>query len=372
MIEFGFGAIHNGSAVRELPTIDSRSVHSCVTSPPYWGLRDYGLEPEIWGGDDGCGHEWGDTQPAHHPGQVPDGKAVTTDAKGQTAGSGQFCHRCNAWRGNLGLEPTPELYVEHVVEIFREVKRVLRDDGTLWLNLGDSYSGNATGSQGKGLSSLEGGKTTQIEAGKRPDKIAPGLKPKDLIGIPWRVAFALQADGWYLRSDIIWSKPNPMPESVTDRPTKAHEYLFLLSKSQKYWYDADAVREPRTNYSQEDVIKRAGGNVKYQNSNLKANHLKAQKFNPAGRNKRSVWTVATHPFPEAHFATFPPKLIEPCILAGCPKDGIVLDPFFGSGTTGMVAYRHRRRFVGIEVNSEYCDIAERRIKAESAQRRLFA
>jgi len=246
------------SDARSIPLAD-KSVHCCVTSPPYWGLRDYGTAEQ------------------------------------------------------LGLEDTPEAYVANMVEVFREVRRVLRDDGSLWLNLGDSYA-SSPASGGEQSATMTGGehKRTPRTRYTRP----PGLKPKDLVGIPWRVAFALQADGWYLRSDIIWHKPNPMPESVRDRPTKAHEYLFLLTKSKRYYYDADAI-------------------------------------NPAGRNKRSVWTVATAPYAGAHFAVFPPKLIEPCILAGCPEGGTVLDPFAGSGTTGRVAIANRRRAVLCDVNAEY-------------------
>ena len=286
--------------VREsLRGMQAQSVNTCVTSPPYWGLRDYGED------------------------------------------------------GQLGLEPTPEEYVASMVEVFREVKRVLREDGTLWLNLGDSYA--------KSESNI-GAKI----------KIQHGLKPKDLVGIPWRVAFALQADGWYLRSDIIWHKPNPMPESVTDRPTKAHEYIFLLSKSQRYYYDHEAVKEEAVNKGK---IVQCGLNSRANVDRVPGESLKQDLvgnrryagFNERwankpveGRSKRTVWTVATRPFTEAHFATFPPDLIRPCVLAGSPKGGIVLDPFGGSGTTTLVASQEGRDSVYIDLSEEYMDIALRR------------
>lgn len=253
-----------------------------------------------------------------------------------------------------------------MVDIFREVRRVLADDGTLWLNLGDSYSGSGrhAGSWG---SIQQGNKGSQsFENGKNPlsGDVPEGLKPKDLVGIPWMVAFALRADGWYLRQDIIWHKPNPMPESVQDRCTKAHEYIFLLSKSQKYYYDADAIREERQGNTHSRGTKRtppiesAGiGHKDWCKYMTKDDEL-------INRNKRSVWTVTTKPYKEAHFATFPPDLIKPCILAGCPKDGIVLDPFMGSGTTAEVAKNLSCNYVGIELNPEYIKMAEKRLVQE--------
>jgi DNA modification methylase len=283
-----------------------------------------------------------------------------------------------------------------MVEVFREVRRVLRADGTLWVNLGDSYAHDA-----------KKGRATSAQSGKhgylngrnqaRADLSQCAMKPKDLVGIPWMMAFALRADGWYLRSDIVWSKPNPMPESVTDRPTKSHEYVFLLSKSERYYYDAEAIREPAEHSS----IKRWMQNVDAQEGSHRANAgaktngtMKAvggprrsdkqrghsrrhDGFNQRwdgmskaeqaemGRNKRTVWTVATKPFSEAHFATYPPELIEPCILAGSPPGGTVLDPFFGAGTTGLVADRLQRNCIGIELNPQYVEIAERRLKRDA-------
>lgn len=332
-------------------------MQTCVTSPPYWGLRDYGVA------------------------------------------------------GQIGLEATPEEYVARMVEVFRLVRDVLADDGTLWLNLGDSYAGSGRGGHVSNTSTLQGSIEHEQECRKaRGSQLAPGfhaaaaaagnigrawvpppagLKNKDLVGIPWRVAFALQADGWYLRSDVIWNKPNPMPESVTDRPTKSHEYIFLLAKSERYHYDAEAIREPATHSS----IARWSQNIEDQagsdrvpgktNGRMKAvggprkdkqrghirrhagfndrwDHMSKAEQAATGRNKRSVWTVTTKPYSEAHFATYPPDLIEPCILAGSRPGDIVLDPFFGSGTTGEVAERLGRQWIGIELNPEYGKLAAQR------------
>jgi DNA modification methylase len=285
-----------------------------------------------------------------------------------------------------------------MVEVFREVRRVLRDDGTLWLNMGDSYA-SSTGQktitpQTAYKTGRAGGdpfappkKTLDYEECDAGLKDYGCLKPKDLIGIPWRVAFALQADGWYLRSDIIWHKPNPLPESVRDRPTRSHEYIFLMCKSAKYWYDAEAIKEPAVYSTAErrggadpqhkpmpDALKNGirpkvppcsfARDVNESPPPGKQRQHRADRENvdySLVRNRRDVWTVATQPFPEAHFATFPPALIEPCILAGCPKGGTVLDPFFGSGTTGLVCQKHYRRWVGIDLNPDYCDLAKRRL-----------
>ncbi len=310
-----------------LRTLPAESVHCVVTSPPYWGLRDYKIPPSIWGGADDCKHEWGSPERTAHANSVPgpNGLAGKNGAghRCDTKWTGLFCIRCGAWCGAHGLEPTFDLYIQNEVATFREVRRVLRVDGTLWLNLGDSY---ATGTS-SGRNPTTAGKHGYWEnpsIAYRINGAADGLKPKDLCGIPWRVALALQADGWWLRQDIIWSKPNPMPESVTDRCTKAHEYLFLLSKSERYHYDADAIAEPMAASSiprlQQDVdnqigTTRANGGAKT-NGNFKA----AGDAKSGMRNRRSVWEVTTQPFSEAHFATFPPALIEPCIKAGCAEN----------------------------------------------------
>jgi DNA modification methylase len=299
-----------------LKKIPDKSVNCCVTSPPYYGLRDYGIEEQI------------------------------------------------------GLEKTPEQYVEKLVTIFREVRRVLKDDGTLWLNLGDSYAGagwrNNNDNPGYKQTTNKGTNISGI-------KIKTECKPKDLIGIPWMVAFALRVDGWYLRQDIIWHKPNPMPESVTDRCTKAHEYIFLLSKSQRYYYDTEAIREKANYDGRKDTVMK--GSQKYNTSvvpnqaahTFAVNGHERWKQDENGmhvRNRRSVWTVNTKPFKEAHFAVFPPKLIEPCIKAGCPEGGIVLDPFMGAGTTAVVARMLNRNFIGFELNKEYVEMANKRLYKE--------
>lgn len=376
-----------GDCMDALRGMGGGSVQTCVTSPPYFGLRDYGVA------------------------------------------------------GQIGLEPSPGEYVERLVEVFREVRRVLADDGTLWLNLGDSYAGSGRGlgdvkteNRGNHASRGVGGSSEPAgfhEAARQAGSIGrawikppEGLKQKDLIGIPWRVAFALQADGWYLRQDIIWHKPNPMPESVRDRCTKAHEYLFLLSKSARYYFDQNAISEPlaeasierlsqptieqqagsdrvpgKTNGPMKAVGPRIGGN-KYGDDDRAESRTKSgnewtgaskrysfarEAKDTAGehgqkpqhrpdrediayygrRNKRSVWEVATQPFKEAHFATFPPALIEPCILAGSRAGDVVLDPFIGAGTTGLVAQRLGRRWIGCELNPEYAAMAERRIAGET-------
>lgn len=343
---------------RRIPLADG-SVQCCVTSPPYWSLRDYGLEPSIFGGDPECEHVWGDELPhnkgtgGHNPKQ--DSNNIGS-WQGDETTQGSFCRLCNAWRGCLGLEPTPELYVEHMVEVVREVRRVLRDDGTCWLNLGDSYAGSGKGRMGDGT--IVGGVKQQTNWGSvhgdMPTYYAGnGLKPKDLVGIPWRVAFALQADGWWLRSDIIWHKPNPMPESVTDRPTKSHEYLFLLTKSKRYFYDAEAIKEQNKwpDHNRFGNKNAAARMVKELTGNMKSD---APEFTSrTGRNKRTVWTIPTRPYSGAHFATYPPALVEPCILAGSYPGSVVLDPFCGSGTTGMVAIKHGREFVGLDLNGQY-------------------
>lgn len=364
-----------GDVLDKLSEIETGTVQTCITSPPYWGLRDYGID------------------------------------------------------GQIGLEGTPEEYVDKLVQVFREVKRVLRDDGCLWLNLGDSYNGSGGAGGDYSPGGLKDGQP------KYPGRNIGTLKPKDLVGIPWRMAFALQADGWYLRSDIIWAKPNPMPESVTDRPTKAHEYIFLLTKKQKYFYDAEAIKEKQSGEIKTRRFSSDGGSkARAMGKHISGgNEGTGAKWTDTGfRNKRTVWTVATKPFKEAHFATFPPKLIEPCILAGtspraceicgapwervvekkrinpqtgkevlgdwrdggdpanqhkggfnsirpethtktlgwrptctCENEGkgrcIVLDPFAGSGTTLWVAEHFGRNSIGIEISPEYCELINKRM-----------
>jgi DNA modification methylase len=287
--------ILNTDCIEGIRTLPDKCVNTCVTSPPYYGLRDYGED------------------------------------------------------GQIGLEETPDAYVKRLVEVFREVRRVLKDDGTLWLNLGDSYAGNCSR-----VSSGRAGYGEEREGVFT--RGGDGLKPKDLIGIPWMVAFALRADGWYLRQDIIWHKPNPMPESVTDRCTKSHEYIFLLSKSGKYYFDNEAIKE------EAQTEPHSAGNKKLDASrNDNVNNIWGAD---GKRNKRSVWTVTTKPYSGAHFATYPQDLIVDCIKAGCPKDGLVLDPFMGAGTTALVARKLGRNYIGTELNPDYVAIAEQRLTEE--------
>lgn len=367
--------IITGDVQRTLPTLPDGSAQCCVTSPPYWGLRDYGTA--TWeGGDAECDHS-----PEKRGGRF---STPVSGKQASNVGSGTASTRdcpCGARRidAQLGLEPTPEEYVAKMVAVFREVRRVLRDDGTLWLNLGDSYAGGGgycpgapSNQNGASLSARQDDGSGTKPKGQRTPR---GMKGKDLCGIPWAVAFALRADGWYLRQDIIWHKPNPMPESVTDRCTKAHEYIFLLSKSARYYFDAVAVSEKACSDNMRDGF-RGGDGTRYTNGRSFDNDAEAitgggSVQGNGTRNRRSVWTVTTKPYPEAHFATFPPDLIEPCILAGCPVDGTVLDPFTGSGTTGEVAIRHGRNFIGCELNPEYVRLAESRIGGACDDQALF-
>jgi DNA modification methylase len=346
--------ILTGDCRAVLPTLEAGSVQCCVTSPPYWGLRDYGTAQ--WeGGDEGCDHKRFNGYPSGLEGS----KESTYNGKFEKL----VCGKCGARRidSQLGLEATPEEYIANMVGVFREVWRVLRDDGTLWLNLGDSYAtSNPAGRRdsGNGTSEKFGNHEIAGSFGLSTRK-QTGLKPKDLCMMPARLAMALQADGWYLRSDIIWAKPNPMPESVMDRPTKAHEYIFLLTKQERYFYDAEAIREK----SGDNSHSMGSGSSPKQNGCLDglvktAHHLRA--FLPELRNKRSVWTIATQPYAEAHFATFPEEIPKLCILAGSRVGDTVLDPFGGSGTVAKVALELGRRAILIELNPAYIELAEDR------------
>ncbi len=460
--------IDQGDCRELLRAMPAESVHCVVTSPPYWGLRDYGLPPLVWGGAAECEHEWGEQalqreQAGWNRLQWSTGGQRQGTIPGGAVSQGSFCRHCHAWRGSLGLEPTPELYIAHMVEVFREVWRVMRKDATLWCNMGDGYASSSLSARPGGHGGLSGDK-----AHRDNPRIAapPGLKPKDLCGMPWRLAFALQADGWWLRSEIIWHKPNPMPESVRDRPTKAHETVFLLTKAARYYYDAFAVREacesgPSDIKKMNEQRARIGGKHKELDDRLSkaSKHTnigrKRAVGSPTGRNRRTVWTVATAPLSLAHFASFPPKLIEPMILTSptkccavcgrgwervtenkfmpqedisaakgvrcspgqkpmdasnswggskrgsnavttlgfrpgceCPgldgdgpwpdlathpdgednwptKPAVVLDLFCGSGTTPMVALRHGRNAIGLELSEEYAAMARRRIVDDS-------
>lgn len=352
--------IYCGDSLEVLKTFPDECIDCCVTSPPYWKLRDYGIESMKW----------------------PEVEFIPMiGLPAVIIPSMECCH---------GLEPDPMSYISHEVLIFREVRRALKKDGTLWLNLGDSYCAAAPGARDPKRWPKQSRNDHRGQS-----KLTCGLKPKDLCGIPWRAAVALQADGWYLRSDIIWSKPNPIPESVVDRPAKAHEYVFLLSKSSQYYYDSDAIREKlkdssierlsqpnienqkgsdrvpgKTNGPMKAVYSKKGGISKSDyigRSDGKSRppmKMVDREYNPLGRNKRTVWEVSTMPYKKAHFATFPPKLIEPMILAGCPEGGIVLDPFMGSGTTAITSRKLARNYVGIELNPEYIPMIEKRLEQD--------
>jgi DNA modification methylase len=313
--------IIEGDCIESMRVMPAQSVHCCVTSPPYYGLRDYGVD------------------------------------------------------GQIGMEPAAQDFIEKMVEVFREVRRVLRDDGTLWVNLGDSYVGS-WGAQGRtgAVSDRSAVSARQIASAQRKatrtGSARPwGLPAKSLMGMPWRVALALQEDGWILRNDIIWHKPNPMPSSVTDRCTNAHEHIFMFAKSPRYYYDSKSVRTEITQN------KGSGNGFARAERVSVSGRGSAKKYAPpkdSKRNRRDVWTVASQPFKGAHFATFPPKLIEPCILAGCPEGGTVLDPFGGSGTTAIVALNNRRRAILCELSPTYIDIAHKRIASpKTAQARLL-
>lgn len=367
--------LHYGQDCREsLRRLPDQSVHTVCTSPPYWGLRDYGNDPSVWGGDKDCDHEWGmeafiqgssQTQGSTSQRQ---GRSNTEAQIARGMSNGQWCQKCGSWLGQLGLEPSPYDFVSHLVEIFSEVKRVLRDDGTLWLNLGDSYAN--PGIQSSALSSTGGFTGERVRAGKKGTMnsvlraIPEGIKYKDLVGIPWMVAFALRANGWYLRADIIWAKSNPMPESVTDRPTKAHEYVFLLTKSEKYYYDAEAIKESSTTGdTRRPYMSQGAKMLDNRDPTQWKGGQERDNADPATRNKRSVWRVNTKPYRGAHFATWPEDLVEPMVLAGCPKGGTVLDPFSGSATTGKVANAHGRNYVGLDANANYLDMATARLRS---------
>ena len=361
-----------GDCRKVLATLPDESVHCCISSPPYWGLRDY-QTAEWEGGDTECDHLGKPHRTRSGFNERYSGIAASEDNKQDalTYPMGNVCDKCGARRidSQLGLEETPVAYVENMVAVFRAVRRVLRDDGTLWLNLGDSYTSGNRADRDPALVSSSSGLTNRSNGLDRA-RTPVGLKPKDLVGIPWRVAFALQADGWYLRQDIIWAKPNPMPESVTDRCTKSHEYIFLLTKSARYYYDNEAIREPNSENSEKWGKMVPTKTAKAQGSHGATSALTAnmtheevvEKYYTNGRNKRDVWTVTTKPFKGAHFATFPPDLIEPCILAGSAADTLVLDPFSGAGTTGLVAVQHGRRYIGIELNADYLEMSRKRIQ----------
>ena len=398
------GRLYNGCCLDTLKQMPDESVDCVVTSPPYWGLRDYGTA-EWKGGNLECNHLNGTLQSNKttlHLGTSQNDKRNNTGMPFKT-----ICGKCGAIRVDkqIGLEPTIQEYISVMTEIFSEVKRILKYDGTLWLNMGDSYYSDFGGGS---ESCTTGNKEALYQMGRKGKPKHNNFKKKDLIGIPWQIAMALQeskyqcqycgkikgfnkwakwdnglfqicstcgarckkqpkkvSEGWYLRSDIIWHKPNPMPESVTDRPTKSHEYIFLMSKSSQYFYDAEAIKEKGSG------CKAAGNKTTFNAGRMGRGYsVNSENSVPDKVNKRDVWTIPTKPYSEAHFATYPVNLIFPCIKAGCRPGGIVLDPFMGSGTTAIVAERLNRKWAGIEINQEYCNIAVDRIKKETAQYKL--
>lgn len=387
--------IRIGDVRDQLREMAPESVQCVITSPPYWGLRDYGTEPQVWGGNPICEHTWAANKRAHRGGpQGATGALITRDTTARDAvkdrSCGANCSKCGAWLGELGLEPSPDLWVEHLVEVFREIRRVLRKDGTVWLNLGDCYTDGGRGNDSG--STLQGSRDNQTESRKVAHRTQfKGLGPKQLVGQPWRVAFALQADGWTLRQDIIWAKPAPMPESIPDRFTKAHEYLFLLSKARRYYFNQDAVREPATGGAHSrgkgvnpKASPRVAGWQDGPGSHSAVDHARPKKeagrdeqdlktgpkfgretgwrtkqnasFSAAvtelvpTRNKRSVWWIPSEPYPEAHYATFPTGLVRPCVLAGTKPGDVILDPFGGSGTVAEVALEYGRNAILIDLN----------------------
>lgn len=448
--------LHCGHVIDVLRDLEAGSVQTVVTSPPYWGLRNYGTVGQVWGGDDACPHTWGSPSPTRTiapqrdaSGGVGGGRLLgTRGMQAWTSGSSptipgwQTCDYCGAWRGELGAEPTVHMYVEHIVQVFREVRRVLADSGTVWLNLGDSYAGSNKGAMADGSYAVGPKQRTNHGSIGLAPTITLGIASKNLIGVPWRVAVALQDDGWILRSDIIWHKTNPMPESVTDRPTKAHEYIFLLAKQGDYYYDSTAIREPSTTRdTRRPYTSQGAWAMDGRAPDMRHGGERRDGDDFTARNRRSVWSINAMPYPGAHYAVYPEALVDPCILAGtsaagqcaacrapwqrvvekhrtfesgsgksgnmpvgknghgmqgggetrdirrgpvvhtttmnwtpscacpwaAPEPQTVLDPFNGSGTTGVVALRHGRRYIGIDLNPEYIALARRRLDTWQAR-----
>ena len=365
-----------GNCIDKIKELDDSSIDCVVSSPPYFGLRDYGTEPQIIGGNKNCNHIWQTFKRDGNCWGIPnrniDGQAQTKKTNNSIVKEQEQkkCSKCDAWIGQLGLEPTYQDYLANTVKVFETFKPKLKDTATIWWNVGDSYSSGSR--KTTTLQTVRKPKSNEISKSKqkyldglivRP-AIQTGIKEKDLLMIPNRVAIALQESGWYIRSEIIWHKPNPMPESIKDRPTSAHEKIWLITKSKKYYYDADAIKEP---VAEATITRLSEKNLKNQkgstrgNGGMKSNGNMKPVGNMETKNKRNVWTITTKPCKEAHFATFPKDLIEPCIKAGCPEGGVVLDPFGGAGTTGIVAKQFNRTAILIELNPEYIEISKNRI-----------
>ena len=368
--------IYLGNTLDVLKTFPDESINCCVTSPPYWALRDYGTDGVIWGGDPDCEHEWGasvkndknwrggTTNPEVSPKMSIKGKTNFAEVP---ISYSNFCIHCGAWKGQLGLEPDFKLYIKHLCDIFDEVKRVLRKDGTCWVNLGDTYGGNNSRGSNGGRAGF----------GNEREGIFSRFESKNLCNIPSRFSIEMQNRGWILRNKIIWHKPNCMPSSVTDRFTVDFEEIFFFVKSKKYWFEQQF--EPWQDNNPNDINRAINGHKKY-NGKFKDEDKKGSfAFSESkvagdprkGRNKRTVWKIPTQPFPDAHFAVFPEKLVETPIKAGCPKDGVVLDPFMGSGTVALKALKENINFIGIEINPDYIDMAYNRIRPLLSQSKLF-
>jgi DNA modification methylase len=366
--------LYQGHVLDLLAQLPEESVNCVVTSPPYWGLRKYaGEKDRLWDNHNRCEHEWGD-ELCHRESKEDSASGIAGTPRagcGFSASGGQSCLKCGAWRGAYGLEPTIALYIQHSIEVLKAIKRVLRPGGVVFWNIADSYNGS-------GKKEVQINSPKQMTNGgaiEQRENNDTTLKPKDLCLIPERMAIAAQDAGWWVRSMIVWSKPNPMPESVTDRPTDAYENIIMLTKSARYWYDGEAVKEAAIDWGERD---RTNGKYKVEGlanglTGKQANHENrtyagfnqrwgTTKPSPT-RNLRNVWEIPTQPYKEAHFATFPEKIPERCILASCPQDGVVLEPFAGSGTTLAVAKRLGRKSIGIELSEQYCQLAIKRIQA---------
>jgi len=348
----------------------SDSINLVVTSPPYWGLRDYGGDSQIWGGDPNCEHELGDMLPSRREKSGEHGPNSTIGAKEpqnavSSSDSGNFCIKCGAWKGQLGLEPHPQMFVDHLVEIFREVKRVLKPSGSFWLNLGDSYYG----SRGNN-SDYPQTKNQRISSGVPRKSLATGfnsnwLQPKQKLMIPERTAIALQDDGWILRNSVIWYKPNHMPESVGDRLSKSYEFFFFFVKQQKYYFDLDSIRKPYTASTIERVnYSRYGENSKGMSGNYATKTTEYGELDTRGGNPGDMWSISTKGFPGSHFAVFPEKLIEPIIKSSSQRGDVVLDPFCGSGTTLKLSRKLMRSYIGIDTNPEYVEMSKKSIRGD--------